>query len=330
MTSNVCAGQIGVGLPRIELAFDRFLMPDLVNRQAFSLSETGGKSSTPDITYDPVARIVTIVPRADMRLLDGHFYELGIVSPQSSADGNGLRAIDGATIDPAQPILPPCAPQGQSQPVLAFKASAAVAVPPPLPRFDFCADVMPIFISKCQSGFCHGPSLAEGLHLDTAADVTATALGVVSHEANTGPTSSALAPDVRLFGVNMPIIDPGSAGPANSWLMYKLLLAAPGPSSITPDGMGCGPDGGATDLMPTSTTNLHAIPWTWDPTGADASEWAVLSNLVPGREMPFPGQPLAPLSAGQGANLSLEELERVSYWIAQAAQGIPATCGCSH
>ena len=95
---HVIATNIGGGtLPangRIELAFDRLLLPLSILRQTFILQDTHGGSLAPSIAYDPVARVVTITPTD--ALVQGVNYQLTIASPSSPTDTNGLRAIDGA------------------------------------------------------------------------------------------------------------------------------------------------------------------------------------------------------------------------------------------
>jgi len=132
----------------------------------------------------------------------------------------------------------------------------------------------------------------------------------------------------------MPIIDPGSGAPAggnpgNSWLMYKLLLAVPSPTSMVVP-LSC--DGGT--VAPTDVTMTHVVaqPALSNPVQDPAR--AVLADYVLGREMPFPLTPAVPLD--QNANpltgpLTIDELERVSRWIAQPPPSgglVPATCGC--
>jgi hypothetical protein len=54
------------------------------------------------------------------------------------------------------------------------------------------------------------------------------------------------------------------------------------------------------------------------------AERAALSDLVPGREMPFPARPETPARATTEP-MTVDELERVSLWIAQGAR-VPAMC----
>ena len=320
-TSNICPGQAPIAVNgRIEVAFDRFLLPYCVTRQTFFLKDKSGNEvaglagGVYQVAYDPVDRIVTIL---NAQLADGQAYELDIATPASPSDPNGLRAIDGATLAPAAPVT--CAPS-LTKAALTFVAMASAAPPAAPPTVDFCKDIMPIFVGKCLTGACHGPGpppsgRAQGLLLDTAADVASTAVGLVAHEANTGARAAAEPPG-RIFGVDMPIVDPGSGAPTsgdpgNSWLLYKMLMAVPSAASAADAGSN-GP----------SFHSIVAQPL------SDA-ERAALSNLIPGREMPYPTLVGAPLSQNSLA-LSVDDLHHVSQWIAQSRPVgtplVPSTC----
>jgi hypothetical protein len=301
----------------IELAFDRLLLPSSPLRQTFILADVRGNLLTPTVAYDPVARVVTITPMAPLD--PGQRYQLAIASPKDASDPSGLHAIDGALLDPS------------SASVIEFVVSAidggtnAGVVAPP--TIDFCNDVLPGFRTKCSSTRCHGGSQlpAAGLLLDGPENVAGTALGRVAQGANTGPRSTS-APAGRIFGINMPIVDTGTAqpaagNPANSWLMYKLLLAVPPACSSTPGAAPCdGGIAGDAGTLPANVSQMHAVAWT----PMTDSERAALSDLVPGREMPFPARPETP-AAATTEPMTVDELERVSLWIAQGAR-VPATC----
>jgi len=362
----------------IQLAFDRLLLPSCITRQTFVLEMN---TITPTLAYDPVARVVTITPPASA-LTPGQTYTIGIASPQSAGDPNGLRAIDGATLDPGSPAI------------IDFQVTNATSTAPPMPpTIDFCNDVSTTF-STCTGSGCHGSTLpAAGLLLTTAEGVAQTAIGRVAHGSNTGPRAASQPPSL-LFGEDMPIIDPGNGGagnPGDSWLLYKMLMAVPGPDPIScdggtspsatgapgdgdpseadaaVDGGGSGAAGDATvpsdatgGTTPDATTEA-AAPSTdsgvsdeagnaaidaGDDAGAPAasttalsnvcglysvkwlplspSEQATLANLVSGREMPFPSN--LNLDAGPGTGSSVNELERISLWIAQGAPIPPGGC----
>jgi hypothetical protein len=71
-------------------------------------------------------------------------------------------------------------------------------------------------------------------------------------------------------------------------------------------------------VPPTSVCGLYSVPW--QP--LSSTERATLSNLIPGREMPYP----ASLDAGIGTGVSVDTLERISLWISQGAGPIPTSC----
>jgi hypothetical protein len=312
---------------RLELAFDRLLLPLSVTRQTFPLRDLQGNFVTPNVAYDPVARVVTISTPVDDAgscwLAAGQTYRISIASPSDAGDVNGLRAIDGTPYVP-----PPAAATGYE-----FQVGQAMnAAPPPPPPIDFCKDVLPIFQARCAGSTCHGPptapgpyTTAAGLALTTNDGVAHTAIGRVAQGSNTGPRAGQAEPPLLQFNVDVPIVDPGSSAagggnPGHSWMMYKLLLAQP-PA----------PDAGAAETCPgTDVTGAHYLPLTQlQSTWAD--EHAALSDLVIGREMPFPTNPTAPLDDPTRVALTLDELERVSRWISQPYQvsQVPSSCnGC--
>jgi hypothetical protein len=273
-------------------------MPACITRQTFVLATESGDGLTPTVSYDPVSRIVTVTPSAPLTV--GQTYNLtvlplqaGVVYEQPVDTVIGVMAIDGATLDPAQPTT------------VTFQATSPVTpVTPAAPVYCPGSEVQKIFAGSCGGASCHQPPPgsmpAQGLVLTDAAGVLATAIGQVAIGGNTGPRPAAQAPNV-IFGLDMFIIDPGPGGgavtstpgpggdPGDSWLMYKLLMAVPSP-------------GDAGSIVPLSAT-----------------ERATLASLVPGREMPYPGNPSASLET-PGAQLTIDQLELVSSWIAGGAQ----------
>jgi hypothetical protein len=208
---------IASGAP-IELFFDRLLLPLSVTRQSLVLTDAVGNGLSPTIAYDPVARAVTITPMAPLDPCQS--YKVFLVVPGDAADLNGLRAIDGAVLDPSTPpsiefaVSGNCA--GDGGPGAPGRMLAA-------PSIDFCGAITPIFQSKCAGPTCHGGALpSAGLRLDSSQAIADTMINQVAHGSNTGPRAQA-APPSELFGIDMPIVDPGS--PGDSWLVYKLLLA---------------------------------------------------------------------------------------------------------
>jgi hypothetical protein len=211
---------------RIELGFDRLLLPASITRQTFVLENAGGTMSyTPNIAYDPVTRIVSITPLANdptQPFTVGQSYSVILVAPTAPGDQSGVRAIDLATLKGGQQRIE-------------FTVSAATPTPPPTILIDFCRDINPIFQTSCSLPMCHGGSApAAGLLLSDPTGIPRTVVGRVAQGSNTGPRSAA-SPPTLLFNEDMPIIDAngGSTGdPGNSWMMYKLLLANPSPEPV--------------------------------------------------------------------------------------------------
>ena len=297
----------------IQLAFDRLLLPYTINRQSIVLRTANGAGVTsPVMTFDPVTRVLTLAPPTDGAWLEpGQAYKVVIGIPSGDDDTGGLRAIDRATLDPTLP---------DTTRVVGFitcPASGCAAdggVTPVATRVRFCNDVFPIFTVHCSAGICHGTpeqgnAPASGLVLSTSLGIAKTAIGRVAQGSNTGGVAGRPESPGHLFGVDMPIIAPGS--PANSWLMYKMLLSVP-----RPDGTGtpavrnrCFPDvdhpnppvdpfGGA----PPSTAPFRRL---------DDVERGRLSDLVLGNAMPYPSP---------DNTITFAELERVRVWIEQGAE----------
>jgi hypothetical protein len=366
VSANVGPRQTLAANGHIEIGFDRLLQPTSISRQTFVLTNAAANMAyTPTVQYDPVARIVTVTPLSDpgQALVSGQSYEIVVLAPQSAADMNGLRSIDGATLAQA-PLR------------IAFSVTDATPAPPPGVTIDFCRDIFPITSVKCALPMCHGGTdPAAGLLLDPPSGISATAVGRVAQGSNTGPRAVA-SPPTLLFGEDMPIIDATgnrNGNPGNSWLMYKLLLSQPEPpvdAGVTEPGMAggggatddAGPDasGGAPDaaaleagsadsgppedsggladggaaeagpaeggatapvvIPPIDVSGVHS-PLAW--AGISLGERATLSNYILGREMPFP-PPAAQLNPTNDP-LTLDEMERMSLWIAQGASA-PARC----
>lgn len=299
----------------VELYFDRLLLPGTVTRQSFAITDLQGNAvGNPNVLYDPVARVVTL--HLGSGLAACQTYRVYLVTPGDAADPYGLRAIDGATLDPSTPqfiefpVVGTCATGGDAAaPVM----DAGPGFPAP-PADDFCQDVLPPLFSHC-TGTCHGASFpAMGLSLVSGQSIADTAINRASVEGNTGSRAMA-GPESTLFGLDMPIIDRGSAtqgNPGDSWLMYKLLLAVPTACSTTPGAAAC--DAGA----PTLVHNPHTRPWK----PLSDAERATLGRFIPGREMPFPIDPSAPpqgTASSPITTLTLDELEALSFWIQQGA-----------
>jgi hypothetical protein len=312
----------------IEIAFDRLLLPSSVTRQTFALLDGQGNSLLFSIAYDPVARVVSISPLQALTV--GQSYQVSILSESDPTNPSGLHAIDGATMDPNVKAFPQ---------TITFQVVAAGGTTPATCRglvgrcIDFCSDIKPIASLNCISGTCHNsratPKPPLGLTLSdppcTAEAINATAINRLSVEATMGALSDPGPPSSH-FGQDMPIIDTvtvtdpttkmaagptGSGDPANSFLIYKLLMAVPTPMVQT----------------------LMAYPLTWPglaagqvPPLSDA-ERATLTSYIPGREMPLAGM----LTAAVNSGLTIDEVELFSLWIAQGAPlsdcaATPPTC----
>ncbi len=318
----------------IEIAFDRLLLPSSVTRQTFALLDGQGNSVLFSIAYDPVARVVSIsqfVPSLTM----GQSYQVSILSESDPTNPSGLHAIDGATMDPNVKAFPQTI---TFQVVAAPPAGMAPAMCNGLVGrcIDFCSEIKPIVqAATCTASTCHNsrttPKPPLGLALSdppcTAQVINATAINRLSVESTMGALSEPGPPSSH-FGQDMPIIDTvtvtdpttkmaagptGSGDPANSFLIYKILMAVPTPMAQA----------------------LMAYPLTWPgfaagqiPPLSDA-ERATLAGYIPGREMPLA---TTGVTATVNPGLTIDQLELFSLWIAQGAPlsdcGNPApTCG---
>jgi hypothetical protein len=310
----------------IQIAFDRLLNPASVTRQSFVLADKSGNVLEPIVTYDPVARVVTLRPSGVLPgtpwLTEGVTYSVTMgVAAQNDYQGlGGPRAIDGAVlpvkvVETFQVVTPP-----------------GTQTPSPDRIVSFCSDVLPIFQFRCSGGSCHAAPLgaalpAEGLILQTSSGVLNTALGGASHgrtsqESNTGPLAGQPAVAGRVFGVDMAIVDPVD-GPGQSWLMYKVLLGQRRPIDQGLDGgiATCGPA-----PVPSAVLQLPS-PQPAASLLLSVSEQAILSQYILGNQMPYPlNLPSNEPTPVGGVNdeaatlpLSFDELERVRAWIAQGA-----------
>jgi len=134
--------------------------------------------------------------------------------------------------------------------------------------------------------------------------IQATAIGRLSIESAMGALSNP-GPPASHFGQDMPIIDvnalpegpQGSGDPANSFLMYKVLMAG---------------TGGLLPPKQTALPNVYSVNWA----PMSDSERTTLASLIPGREMPLPG---VVTDTPNAYGLPIDSLERLSLWIAQGA-----------
>jgi hypothetical protein len=312
----------GVTPSTIELAFDQFLLPSCITRQTFVLTDLSGNALEPSPAYDPVARVVSLTPIKP--LTAGQTYRLFIATPQSPRDTNGLRSIGGATLDLSGQQDAACS----GGLCITFLAGNGTQ-PDPLTSHtvDFCTDIFkPILGASCGTNSCHGGALpAEGLVLNSPAGISGTALNRVAEGANTGPVASQPFAAGLIFGINTPIIDQGTGAPvggnpANSWLVYKLMLAPPSacPAVVASADAGAVGDGGGDAGVGAAVCDPDAgvvapptydVPWL--PPSDDAR--ATLKNLVPGYNMPYP----------PGTALTIGQIEAVSLWIQEGAPVLP-------
>jgi hypothetical protein len=333
VAANV-GGDAGAAFPSdgvIRLTFDRNLLPSTVTRQSVIVQDDSPSMNTYTsiISYDPVARVISLSNPSGGEggtcwLTPNTYFSVILPTPTSSNPG-GLRAIDTATLDMTYTVgfRTPANPCPELTPVVT-------------PVANFCTDVYPIFQNLCSAPQCHGSpqtvqksplfpaggmsAPAAGLILDEPIGVLDTAIGKPANGANTGPNSVYESPSAK-FGVNMPIIDP-SGDPANSWLMYKLLLAIP-------------PAIDNSSLLETCPGVSTLRPFDAGPSAQPMSvdERKILANYVPGREMPYPaypgmGDPVPPDAQNGGSPaLSFNELERVRAWLVNPQ--VPASCSAS-
>ena len=310
----------------IKVAFDRYINPLTMNRQGLALRDLSGNApDSPIIQYDPVTRTATISnPGPDPNwLVVGATYELAFPIATDEAGSFGLRAIDGASMDPATPKI-------------AFTVVAPTGTTPKLPTIDFCNDIFPLFAATrsgpqmntqgvCSNKSCHGAQSstnnvsATGLVLQTQEDIRHTAIGVEASEATTGALSVPITAQ-NSFPVGMPIIDPGD--PGHSYLVYKLLL---------PDVNGA-PDGTGAGFSYSGCTATTFVDYGPNPHLASADEAARLAQFVHGRRMPW-GDPTPDgksFTTNGGTPLTLDELERISVWILEGAPVVDNCCMAAH
>lgn len=298
----------------IQIAFDRYLLPSTINRQSVTILDAAGKevAAQPLVLYDPITRVVTLAPEKRPWLTEGLPYKIVFGIPDGDALTGGFRSIDRATLARDQPLA------------YAFLVVSA-ARKPVEPTSLFCRDVLPILVAKCNRPECHGSgdSPAAGLILDTSAGVGATALNRIAQGSNTGGRSG-LAPSTgKVFGVDMPIIDPGN--PGNSWLLYKIdlarLPAVPGPTEK--ERFAC-----TNGLLEAQDKFVFELLVPQAQREAVDGERSVLSEFILGREMPFPAT-IGRDAYGQRP-LGFEEREKVRIWIQNMPVGgsIPECGGC--
>lgn len=348
---SILSTNVGTGRPMpadgvVQIAFDRYLLPRSITRQAVTLLDGNDQvlpaGLAPKVTYDPIARTVTLSspnPPGQPWLTEGQFYKVRVEIAAGEDDDRGLRAIDRAPVDPNQ------------ERVFGFLVGPRSGLPNAEnggePTLDYCNDVAPIFFNKCSGGNCHGasagvPSARASLVLDRQEALRETAIGRLAHATSRTGSTLPSAPS-RLFGVDMPLIDPGN--PGNSFLLYKIELARPPgfdaggmpPTACPLAATGATSDAGATDAGAPQgdagadsgprgvTPSPPYAPLAIAPLYADDLERAILSDYVPGREMPYP---VPQVTEYRDQALTLEERQRIRIWIAQGAR-LPTSGQCA-
>jgi hypothetical protein len=293
----------------IRITFDRYLLPITVTRQAFMVLDPSNKPIEGLKTvYDPITRSVSLFGRDGPGvswLTPEAPYKLYLPIPEDPASNiTGLRAIDRATLGNDQVLI------------RAFRASSQTGKVSRERDVEFCADILPLFVTKCSSERCHGPAgAAAGLALSSDELVLATALNRVAQGASlTGRPNTAETSSSR-FGANMLLIKPGD--PGSSWLLYKTELAEL-PTS---------------EPMASATRRCASAPSVREPLRAQVpafvnaapEERARLGSFILGEAMPHAPGALAPSPDAAAlppdpSPLTLEERDRLRLWIARGAE----------
>lgn len=334
----------------VQIAFDRYLLPASITRQALTILEADDKPLSPDkapiLVYDPIARTVTLGRQDATRpwLTPGQPYKVVFALP-AEADSSGVRAIDGASLAPDQALAKRggrdfLAIEFQVAPDDADAGAAPAPAPAPgvgatsgsdgitsdLPQVSFCRDVFPIFSLKCSAPSCHGSgqTAAASLVLDSDVGIRFTALNRVAQGSNVGPVAGTPpSENPRAFGRDMPIIDVdpsrGVGSPGNSWLMYKLDLA---PAPIFDREAGVRPTLTCSAPIPKGASPSYTPLAPQPRLYADDVERSILGDRIPGREMPYPAPGATDYAS---VALTFEEREIIRIWI---QRGAPlASCG---
>jgi hypothetical protein len=222
----------------IKLRFDRFLLPDTATRQALCVQPDLTPVTTIDDcianvffepAYDPMQIEVTFRQRSDNPpLQQGSTYELTTYAALYDGDF-GFRTFEGIGLGAVSSVE------------FSVQSGAGPWPYDPISTADhFCAgpskSVRPVsqMLAGCAYASCHDgdrSTAAEGLMLDTPADILATAMGYTAHETEDGENGFVPDESPPRFGRAMPILDPGAAG--NSYLIYKLIANAQIPLPVT-------------------------------------------------------------------------------------------------
>jgi len=228
---------------RIELKFDRYMLPTDAIRQAICVrSVPGTVTNINDCTssvflhpaYDPVRRVVTYYQDASQGsvLVPGQTYFLTVL-PGSGP--SGFQAFDGVALDKRYDFsfTPTAAPANTG--TEAPSTDAGYCDGDNCLAGDRTVCRAEAALSRCSA--CHAQpepmsplSPAMGLMLTETdpkaaiADLALTAVGKVAHETEQGGAAQHASDHPRRFGVSMAIVAPGD--PGQSYLLYKILSSS--------------------------------------------------------------------------------------------------------
>jgi hypothetical protein len=274
----------------IEISFDRLLKPASAVRQSFVLRDAFGANVDPPlVTYEPVTRTLRIAsprPPGVEWLLPDQPYVLALGIPRDGEELGGFRAVDNATLET------------RAARVFAFTATRATGTRAE-PNIAYCTHIEPLLRARCAR--CHrADDATSGLDLASAAGITASLGRTARVLASQGNANAGTAPG-RIFPGDMPILTPGN--PAQSFLLYKVLLRPPAPDETSV------PPCGGTPYEP----RRPGVAYLSDlgPTDREA-----LRDLTPGGVMPPEGHDA----------LTHRERVALSDWIASGAP--TRTCAC--
>lgn len=198
----------------IILRFDRYLRPASAVRQSIEIF-TGSTSNWAGVLlpeYDVVERVV--VYRLTQALEPGTLYTIRLRSPDEESRF-GFQAFDGAPLA-----------EGEAPLTFNFFTRRSRSLEPgiPLEASPSCERIAELFREAgCASSACHsGTAPPMGLELGSVQSV-AGAVGQVARQTELGASVGRPLRNPDRFGLQMPLMDPGQ--PANSYLLYKLLLS---------------------------------------------------------------------------------------------------------
>jgi len=292
---------------RIELRFDRFLLPT-----GGFLGGVGLYTGNPPANgvglaaaYDLLERVVVL--RLGRTLEPHTLYTVQLVEPTDPRFG--FWAFDRAPLAEGPVPLRFSFMTGKGPRPESAAPSGALA--------DTCATMTEGPLSTCRA--CHrsapaseaGPAVFPpmGLDLSSTGGLLDTAIRHVAHQTETGSTlvGPGLETPAR-FGVRMNLIDPAS--PATSYLMYKLLQKPENYRVAAGE--------------PPCETGYHAPVDVGGCSAPDPEEVARLREWFV-RGEPMPQDARAPDGSLSPASTTRAELLRIAAWISQGAACSPST-----